>query len=256
MGYMPPEAQDRAALSTAQDMWALGTILYELMFGFSPFLPHELHMPVLAVPFPDPSWGLSSSDEVRDVMTGLLCKNAGERMTSAAVLAHPWATRQAVDAIDAMFAAELAERAEEKQALARERDADRQLFLSAEFGSGAAAAGGAVSALPCATLLPRTASIEEEMHDAMEADDDCQNLMALWSAVAWSSSVRWDAQPSSYSSPKFASPGVRESKGRAPSPLGSASPVAPTYPAPSFGSLACLRRSNSETDLPAARESL
>lgn len=49
---MPPEAQDRAALSTAQDMWALGIILYEMMFGFSPFLPHELHMPVLDVPFP------------------------------------------------------------------------------------------------------------------------------------------------------------------------------------------------------------
>ena len=205
------------------------------------------------------------------MMTSLLCKHAGERMTSLQLLAHAWVSEEAVAAMDALFAGEMAERAEEKRVSAREKDANRQLLLSAEFGGGSGCAhGGGTTALACATLLPRTASIEEEMQDAMGMDDECQSLTALWSAVAWSSSQRWAALPTSYPSPKFASPGLysspkfaspvlRDAHGRAPSPLSSACPAGPpACGTPSFGSLANLRRSNSETDLPlpAMRDSL
>lgn len=190
-------------------------------------------------------------------MTALLCKSRGERMTSCQLLSHAWVSKDAIEAMDTLFASELAERAEERRLSAREKDADGQLLLSAGFGGASvASAGGGATALPCATLLPRTASIEEEMLDAMDLDDDCQSLLALWSAVAWSSSVRWDALPASYSSPKYASPGLREGHGRAPSPLSSAGPAPPPSSKPSLGSLACLRRSNSETDLPLTRDCL
>lgn len=93
MGYMPPEAVDRAELSTAQDMWALGTILYEIMFGFSPFLPHELHMPVLAVPFPggsSPSLGGILLVGVRDESVAM---RGARRQMKPVVGCHGWSER-------------------------------------------------------------------------------------------------------------------------------------------------------------------
>jgi len=76
-------------VGTAADIWAVGCILYEMLFGFSPFLPHEILGPT-EVPFPDPSWGMESSPEVRDIIVKMLCKDAKKRISSREALAHPW----------------------------------------------------------------------------------------------------------------------------------------------------------------------
>jgi len=249
IGYMPPEARG-GALSTAFDMWALGTIIYECMFGFSPFLPHELHLPTALVQFPDPAWGLNASEHVKDVITSLLCKDAPKRMRARELLAHGWADAQTLGTIDCLFAEQVAER---EETLANDeqqhRHKQQQQLLAVDLLSGkhlgqttgTLLAPGETVAVTTGTLLPRTASIDEEIENAQQDDQECQSLMALWTAVAWSSSARWSAGASySHQSP------ICHEHDSVP-PLGNwvKSPPSTT----SFGSLGLLRRSNSETHL-------
>ncbi len=42
LGYVSPEAMKGKQACVASDVWALGCILYEMIYGFSPFLPHEV----------------------------------------------------------------------------------------------------------------------------------------------------------------------------------------------------------------------
>lgn len=222
MGYMPPESRDGShTLSTAWDMWALGTILYESMFGFSPFLPHELHMPTAMVQFPDPDWGLDASDEVKDVLNALLSKGRSLRMTSGALLTHAWASAETLETLDCMFAAEIAERASEEMLLQEQQEQ----LLAVDL------LGGKYLGQKTATLLPRTRSIDYEIQDAMVDDGDCQSLNTLWKAVARSSSMRWAAADSTAAN---VSPIVRRHPG--------AKDVPTTLSA-------TLRRANSESDL-------
>jgi serine/threonine protein kinase len=223
MGYMPPESRDGShTLSTAWDMWALGTILYETLFGFSPFLPHELHMPTAMVQFPDPDWGLDASDQVKEVLNALLSKDRRLRMPSAALLTHKWASAEVLETLDCMFAAESAERASE------EMQQQQEQLLAVDL------LGGKYLGHKTATLLPRTRSNDDEISDAMVDDGDCQSLNTLWNAVAWSSSMRW---ASSDSTPAHKSPML--------SPNYTPAPAVPT----TLSSLATLRRSISDSDL-------
>jgi len=245
IGYMPPEAQASGSLSTVWDMWALGTILYEMMFGFSPFLPHELHMPTALVQFPDPAWGLHSSEELKDVLTALLAKDPAQRLSSGGLLSHKWSSSDVLAALDAMFAPEIAERV--AQIETDEEQGGQQQLLAVDLLSSQKYHGAKVAA----TLLPRTASIDEEIADAM--DEDCQSLTSLWSAVSSSSAARWDAVASN-------SPGISRiyspsrcgtAAGQPPSPLGLKAADATTpISVPTFGSLGLMRRSSSETELP------
>ena len=111
LGYMPPESLRGQAAGFSGDMWALGTVMYESLFGFSPFLPHELHNQAASVQFPEPEWGLDSSAEARDVMSSLLAMDASRRMHAAELLTHSWVTAAVSAKIDALFAQEAADRA-------------------------------------------------------------------------------------------------------------------------------------------------
>ena len=50
---MAPESLRGEKAAFAIDMWALGVMFYEMVFGFSPFLAHEVVLPT-PVEFPDP----------------------------------------------------------------------------------------------------------------------------------------------------------------------------------------------------------
>ena len=195
LGYMPPESLRGQAAGSSGDMWALGTVMYESLFGFSPFLPHELHNQAASVQFPEPDWGLDSSAEARDVMSSLLAMDATRRMYAAELLAHSWATPAVTAKIDALFAQETADRAIEPAAGAGAGAAGSEDGAGVGVGAGQSAGGdeggddswehgnvlavdllggtfvgGADTAhkLPCATLLPRSTSRDEEMSSMPE----------------------------------------------------------------------------------------
>uniref|UniRef100_A0A7S0EAX6 Protein kinase domain-containing protein n=1 Tax=Hanusia phi TaxID=3032 RepID=A0A7S0EAX6_9CRYP len=101
IGYLPPEVlkEQEDAIDFAMDIWALGITLYEMMFGFAPFLPHEVSLPTV-VEFPDPSWGMLASSDMRELIVQLLDKNPRTRIRSGDALAHSWFTADRVKAVD------------------------------------------------------------------------------------------------------------------------------------------------------------
>ena len=86
----------------------------QALFGFAPFLPHEKSLPTEAPPpFPDPDWGIETSEDVRAVLTTLLLKDPARRLTSEALLLHAWSSPAAHLKLDALFGSEIAERVRE-----------------------------------------------------------------------------------------------------------------------------------------------
>jgi serine/threonine protein kinase len=78
-GYIPPSALLNEPATYAFDMWSLGVMLYETVFGFSPFLPHELLAPC-EVQFPGEEWGTVISAELQELLTRLLHKDDASRI--------------------------------------------------------------------------------------------------------------------------------------------------------------------------------
>mmetsp|Transcript_36026 Transcript_36026/g.81082 ORF Transcript_36026/g.81082 Transcript_36026/m.81082 type:complete len:579 (-) Transcript_36026:285-2021(-) len=100
IGYIAPECiRNSHEVSMGTDVWACGIILYEMIFGFSPFLPAELHN-LDPVPFPDPSWGLECSQQVKDLIEKLLQKNPSHRITSKDAISHECFTQDIVEHVD------------------------------------------------------------------------------------------------------------------------------------------------------------
>lgn len=98
-GYMPPESLRGETATFAVDMWALGVMLYEMAFGFAPFLAHELLLPS-KVEFPDASWGFKVSPELSSLLSVLLDKDAAKRGSATQALQHAWFEEGVVLAAD------------------------------------------------------------------------------------------------------------------------------------------------------------
>ncbi|GAB5364938.1 hypothetical protein AAMO2058_001013100 [Amorphochlora amoebiformis] len=98
--YVAPEVvfknrTGRIEYGTSCDMWSLGVLIYELMSGTSPFdrkrsLPEFFkHVRKAPIRFPLRYWE-GVSEEVKELILGLLEKNPGKRLTAEEVLGHPW----------------------------------------------------------------------------------------------------------------------------------------------------------------------
>jgi len=92
LGYVAPEVAKEQGMcpgATPQDMWAMGVLCYETVFGFQPFQPYEMFGPG-EVEFPDSTWGMTASPELCDMLRGLLDKDGSKRMTASEAANHPW----------------------------------------------------------------------------------------------------------------------------------------------------------------------
>ena len=92
---MSPEVMNCKTASCAADMWSIGVVTYMLLTGGkSPFYDgsrfktmakalrceFELDIPELS----------RTSDEAKDLVVNLLCKEPEERFTAEECMAHPW----------------------------------------------------------------------------------------------------------------------------------------------------------------------
>ena len=97
--FLSPEAcAGDPSCGYCADVWGLGATLFVLLFGFTPFGRNaNTDMDVFTSvvdddPFPLPG---PVSDELNDLLRGLLEKDPDKRLTLPAVLAHPWVSAQA-----------------------------------------------------------------------------------------------------------------------------------------------------------------
>lgn len=86
--YAAPEVlQGRAYAGPEQDVWALGILLYTIVFKENPFynideiLDHPLRLPPLEIPY---------SDDCIDLIQAMLNRDVEERSNIEEVKTHPW----------------------------------------------------------------------------------------------------------------------------------------------------------------------
>ena len=98
--YLAPEILTSKGSNKAVDWWSVGVILYEMIFGYTPFRGNSRKGVAQKIinanlEFPErSSSSLNYSDEVVDLISKLLIKNRSTRLGSLAdaaeILAHPW----------------------------------------------------------------------------------------------------------------------------------------------------------------------
>ncbi|XP_073425235.1 ribosomal protein S6 kinase 2 alpha-like [Dendrobates tinctorius] len=81
--YMAPEVVLRKAYGRPIDWWSVGIILYEFLYGFTPFYGDSQREILLSVVRDDITWRYNeyiAPDDARNLITGLLQKNPAQRL--------------------------------------------------------------------------------------------------------------------------------------------------------------------------------
>jgi len=103
MGYMAPEAMKEEPVACISDVFSMGCIMYQMLFAFPPFMSYEILSPS-KVEFPDPSWGLVISEELTELLEGMLAKDPKDRVASREAVAHAWFDQAARDVVEHILA--------------------------------------------------------------------------------------------------------------------------------------------------------
>lgn len=95
--YIAPEMLRANAHGRPVDVWASGVVLYILLSGKFPFggkNESEYYQRVLSKEayFPNEEWS-DVSEEAKDLVRGMLCKDPKKRLTADQCLSHPWLKR-------------------------------------------------------------------------------------------------------------------------------------------------------------------
>jgi serine/threonine protein kinase len=92
VGYMAPEMYTNSKYNRAVDMWALGVFIFNLYFGTYPISP-ESRSALENGSFQFPC-NFVVSDETRDFIAKLMCKDIMKRMTVETAFVHEWVRLQ------------------------------------------------------------------------------------------------------------------------------------------------------------------
>lgn len=94
-GYMAPEILTGVAYSFSCDIWSIGALMLVLLTASLPFWDENRRerkrrvcSEVLDLEFDENSRKISP--EAKDLLTGMLTKDMGKRLTINQVLIHPW----------------------------------------------------------------------------------------------------------------------------------------------------------------------
>ncbi|PSC72353.1 Serine threonine-kinase Aurora-1 [Micractinium conductrix] len=101
LDYLPPEMVEGSYHDAAVDVWSLGVLCYEFLYGQPPFEAaghSETYKRILRVDLKFPA-SPERSDGVKHLIRKLLVKNPKERMPLEQVLQHPWILANADPAV-------------------------------------------------------------------------------------------------------------------------------------------------------------
>ncbi|PRW56777.1 Serine threonine- kinase Aurora-1 [Chlorella sorokiniana] len=101
LDYLPPEMVEGSYHDAAVDVWSLGVLCYEFLYGQPPFEAaghSETYKRILRVDLKFPA-SPARSDGAKDLIRKLLVKNPKDRMPLEQVLQHPWITANADPAV-------------------------------------------------------------------------------------------------------------------------------------------------------------
>ncbi len=95
--YMAPELMGNDKYNNQTDLWSIGMILYEMLYGFHPFgycknikqLIHSVDKNEIQIP-PKKTKNKNVSEECLDLLRGLLQKTTSNRITWTEFFKHPW----------------------------------------------------------------------------------------------------------------------------------------------------------------------
>jgi serine/threonine protein kinase len=94
LGYVAPEVLRKEPYSFSCDLWSFGCIIYALLSGSLPF-DHESQKETIRMTleneleFDLPCWD-EISDDCKELLTHLLCKDSKKRITLENALNHKW----------------------------------------------------------------------------------------------------------------------------------------------------------------------
>ena len=94
--YLCPELLLEKGLNRMADWWSLGILIYEMLYGMPPFYSSNVQNMYKKIVRDDVNFrhGVKLSDEGKDLIKKLLCKNPNKRLGNQAdsleVLSHPW----------------------------------------------------------------------------------------------------------------------------------------------------------------------
>ena len=90
--YMAPEVQTKKGSDYKSDVWALGIILFELLFGKTPFHSEYIYEQTYHIPHTKHH----ISKEVKHLIRMMLLHNPNERISLDDIFHHPWMKQQTV----------------------------------------------------------------------------------------------------------------------------------------------------------------
>lgn len=99
LDYLPPEMVEGAEHGPAVDLWSLGVLAYEFLYGSPPFEAaghSDTYRRILAVDLTFPETP-HVSPQAKDLIRKLLVKDPAKRLPLDQVLHHPWITANADD---------------------------------------------------------------------------------------------------------------------------------------------------------------
>ncbi|MBA0690481.1 hypothetical protein Goari_008152 [Gossypium aridum] len=97
LDYLPPEMVESVEHDASVDIWSLGVLCYEFLYGVPPFEAKEhsdTYRRIVQVDLKFPTKPIVSS-AAKDLISQMLVKDSSQRLPLHKLLEHPWIVQNA-----------------------------------------------------------------------------------------------------------------------------------------------------------------